>query len=353
MTGFLILEDGQAFQGEWKGGEPKGGEVVFNTSHSGYEEMATDPSYFSQILVATATQQGNYGVDREFWESKDYHIRGFIALEVQETARDRSWMQALIDKGIPVVTGLDTRALVLHLRKNGTLWGACVPAETAEQAKEKASPVIEKAKSISKDWCALVTSDKPTDHSGKKKNGPKMALIDYGCKTNILREALQRASIVRVFPCGTAADEIMAWSPQAVLLSNGPGDPDDVKNAPEVIGKLLGKVPVFGICMGHQLLAKALGAKVYRLRFGHRGSNHPIKDLRTGAIYMTSQNHGYAVDAQSLPPGVVVTHTNLNDNTVAGIACPSKNAASVQFHPESHPGPHEARDLFDSFVKDL
>lgn len=353
MSGFLVLEDGRTFQGEWKGGQPKAGEVVFNTSHSGYEEMATDPSYFSQILVATAPQQGNYGVNKSFWESKDYHIRGFIALELQESSRDKDWLQALTEREIPVITSLDTRALVLHLRKNGTLWGACLPADSADEAKQKAAGIIQKAKAIDKDWCALVTSKQTTDHEGATKTGPKIALIDYGCKTNILREALQRASAVRVYPCTASAEEILSWSPAAVLLSNGPGDPDDVRNAPDVIGKLLGKVPVFGICMGHQLLAKALGAKVYRLRFGHRGSNHPIKDLRTGAIYMTSQNHGYAVDAQSLPPGVVITHTNLNDDTVAGIACPSKNAASVQFHPESHPGPHEARDLFDTFVKDL
>ncbi len=353
MNGFLVLEDGKVFQGTWLGGKAQAGEVVFNTSHSGYEEMATDPSYFSQILITTAPQQGNYGASQSVWESKNYHIRGFICLEMQNTTRDSAWLSSLTEKGIPVITELDTREIVLYLRDQGTLWGACVQAGTKAEALKLAEPLIQAAKSQTKDWCHLTSTKEVEDHKGQVANGPRIALIDFGCKKNIQRESLKRCSELRIFPSRAKADEILSWNPDGVFLSNGPGDPNDVEGAVETIKQILGKKPIFGICMGHQLLSKALGAKVFKLKFGHRGSNHPIKDLRTNRIYMTSQNHGYAVDAQGLPESVRVTHTNLNDETVAGIEDIGQRASSVQFHPESHPGPHEAEDLFDRYFSEL
>lgn len=353
MSGYLVLEDGKVFQGTWLVGKPQAGEVVFNTSHSGYEEMATDPSYFSQILIATAPQQGNYGADSSFWESKHYHIRGFICLEMQSTDRDSAWLTSLSEKGIPVITELDTREIVLYLRDQGTLWGACIQAESKEDAMKIAAPLIQEAKAQPKDWCYITSTKQIEDHKGENSKGPKIALLDFGCKKNIQRESLKRCSELRVFPSRSSAEEILSWNPDAVFLSNGPGDPNDVEGAVDNIKQILGKKPIFGICMGHQLLSKALGAKVFKLKFGHRGSNHPIKDLRTNKIYMTSQNHGYAVDAQDLPDSIQVTHTNLNDDTVAGIEDLNQRASSVQFHPESHPGPHEAEDLFDRFFSEL
>ncbi len=353
QKGFLVLESGETYPGVWRGGQPRAGEVVFNTSHSGYEEIATDPSYFSQIIVMTAPMQGNYGVERSVWESSQMWIEGFVSLEIQNSKRDSSWNDQLVASGIPVLTDLDTRRIVMRLRSHGTPWGALVPAQTAEEATLMARALISEKKKGDIDWVYAVTRREVETRKGQKQNGPRVAIIDYGVKENTLRELQAGTSEIAIFPSRTPEKSIRDWNPSGLMLSNGPGNPADVKEAVETIKSLLGWKPIFGICMGTQIMALALGGKTYKLPFGHRGGNHPVKDHLLNEIYVTSQNHGYCVDANSLPSNARVTHENLNDKTVEGFACESKRCFSVQYHPESHPGPHEARKLFDFFLNGL
>lgn len=354
---YLVLEDGETFEGvklnEQNQFPEKAGEVVFNTSHSGYEEIATDPSYFSQIIVMTAPMQGNYGIDRKVWESNQMWIQGFVCVQMQNTARENSWMKSLIENNIPILTEVDTRRLVIKLRSLGTPWGAIVAAHDIVEAKQKAQEMILKQKSIDTDWVHLCTRKKIEDFVGKNLQGPRVAILDLGAKENILRELLARCSAIRVFPSRTEAKVIQDWKPDSLMLTNGPGDPAEVKVVPETIRIFLGKIPIFGICMGHQVLSLALGAKTYKMKFGHRGANHPIRDELIKQIYMSSQNHGYAVEDKSLPVDIQITHRNLNDQTVAGFYSKKYNCLGIQYHPESHPGPHEASKLFDYFIKDM
>lgn len=353
QKGFLVLETGETYEGVWRGGHPRAGEVVFNTSHSGYEEIATDPSYFSQIIVMTAPMQGNYGVERSAWESNKMWIDGFVAIEMQNSKRDSSWNDQLSASGIPVLTDLDTRRIVMRLRSNGTPWGALVPAHSSEEATSMARVLIDEKKKKDIDWVYAVTRRDVEVRKGSKANGPRIAMIDYGVKENTLRELQAGSSEVAIFPSRTPEKIIKDWNPSGLMLSNGPGNPADVKEAVETVKNLMGYKPMFGICMGTQIMALALGGKTYKLPFGHRGGNHPVKDHLLNEIYVTSQNHGYCVDAASLPSSTRVTHENLNDKTVEGIECASKKCFSVQYHPESHPGPHDARKLFDFFLSGL
>jgi len=351
--GFLVLESGEVYQGVWRGGQARAGEVVFNTSHSGYEEIATDPSYFSQIMVMTAPMQGNYGVDRAVWESRQMWIDGFVSLEMQSSARDSSWCAQLAAAGIPILSDLDTRRIVLRLRDLGTPWGALVCADDDQSARGIAGTLIDQKKRVEPDWVHLVSRREVELRVGRVSGGPRVAILDLGCKESTIRELQARCSDVAVFPSRTPERVIRDWNPSGIMLSNGPGDPEVVKDATETVKALLGWKPIFGICMGNQILARALGAKTYKLKFGHRGGNHPVRDQLLNEIYVTSQNHGYAVEAKSLPSDVKITHVNLNDNTVEGIECAAKKCFSVQYHPESHPGPHEALKLFDFFVSRL
>ncbi|UYL08973.1 glutamine-hydrolyzing carbamoyl-phosphate synthase small subunit [Bdellovibrio sp. SKB1291214] len=351
MKGWLVLETGETYQGAWHGGENRAGEVVFNTSHSGYEEIATDPSYFSQIVVMTAPMQGNYGIEDAVWESRKLWIEGFICLEVQDTERDQAWKKRLTDNKIPMLTELDTRHLVLRLRNGGTPWGALVHAKDEEQAKSLAQELIAKKKTLDKDWVYLASRTEPEVRRGDNMVGPRVAVLDFGSKENILRELQNRCSEIKIFNSRSSVQEIMDYNPDGIMLTNGPGDPSDVKVAIGTVKELLGVKPIFGICMGHQILGLALGGKTYKLKFGHRGSNHPIKDVILNQIYMTSQNHGYAVDPATLPDDVNVTHTNLNDGTVAGFYSEKRKCLGIQYHPESCPGPHEASGLFSYFVE--
>ncbi|MFZ4403552.1 MAG: glutamine-hydrolyzing carbamoyl-phosphate synthase small subunit [Pseudobdellovibrionaceae bacterium] len=358
VRGALVLETGEVFWGSLTTHKDipfraKAGEVVFNTSHSGYEEVATDPSYFSQIVLMTAPQQGNYGADSETWESRKIWIEGFICLQIQNSERDLSWQKRLLENHVPLLSQIDTRALTLRLRSGGTVWGATVQAENEAQARDLAGPVISKGKEKDKDWVFLTSRTAIEKRQGQNPQGPKAVVLDFGCKENILRELQQQCKELVILPSRTSAEDVMAQKPDFVMLTNGPGDPDQVQVAPATVQKLIGQVPIFGICMGHQILGLALGAKTYKLKFGHRGSNHPIKDQVLNKIYITSQNHGYAIEASTLPKDVLVTHTNLNDQTVAGIQQLSKKIFSVQFHPESCPGPHEASELFSYFVKSV
>ena len=354
---YLVLEDGDGYEGvqveQQKSFPEKAGEVVFNTSHSGYEEIATDPSYFSQIIVMTAPMQGNYGAHRKFWESDKLWIQGFVCVQMQNTPRESSWVQRLVEHQVPVMTEVDTRRLVLKLRSQGTPWGALVAAENLEQAREKALTLIKKQKTFDADWVHLASRQEIKDLPGQNPKGPRVAVLDFGAKENILRELVQRCSQIRVFPSRAKVQAIEDWKPDSLMLTNGPGDPSAVQEAPQTVRHFLGRIPVFGICMGHQVLALALGAKTYRLKFGHRGANHPIRDELLKQIYMSSQNHGYAVDEKTLPLDVVITHRNLNDQTVAGFFSEKLNCLGIQYHPESHPGPHEATRLFDYFVNQM
>ena len=352
---YLVLESGEVFEGQWHGikGGDSAGEVVFNTSHSGYEEIATDPSYYSQIVVMTAPMQGNYGVIKEFWESEKIWIKGFVCLELQDTKRESGWKDLLQKSGVPAMDEVDTRRLVKTLRSKGTVWGAMVSAETQEEAIARAKLLIIKEQQKDKDWCYATTTKDVQILKGKKTSGPRVAVIDLGCKKNIVRELLDTSSEVGVFPSRVSAQEIMNFKPDGVMLSNGPGDPKDVQKTVETVKSLLGKVYIMGICMGHHILALALGGQTYKLKFGHRGSNHPIRDELLKKVYVSSQNHGYAVDQKSLPEGIDVTHWNINDNTVAGLKSAAQKCFSVQYHPESHPGPHEARELFTYFMSEL
>ena len=351
MKGYLVLETGEIYSAKWHGGEDRAGEVVFNTSHSGYEEIATDPSYFSQIVVMTAPMQGNYGVSNEFWESKRLWIEGFVCLEVQDSVRDRSWVQRLTDNKIPLVSEIDTRELAMRLRSGGTPWGALVHATDEAQAKMKAESLIAKKKQLDKDWVYIASRKESEVRPGSVMVSPKVAVIDFGSKENILRELQSRCSEIKLFNSRASAQEVLAYNPDGIMLTNGPGDPADVQVAIQTVRELLGKKPIFGICMGHQILGLALGAKTYKLKFGHRGSNHPIRDQVLNKIYVTSQNHGYAVEKESLPEDVKVTQVNLNDGTVAGFYSEKRKCLGIQYHPESCPGPHEAQGLFSYFIE--
>ena len=351
--GSLYLESGEIYSGHFLAGEPQAGEVVFNTSHSGYEEMATDPSYFSQILVSTAPQQGNYGIDDRVWESRRIWISGFICLEMQKSKRDRSWLDRLHHFKVPTLDQVDTRQLVLKLRSTGTTWGAVVDSQDPQAIRAKATELIQARKQQPSDWTSLVSTEKNYELVGEQPSGPKVAVLDFGCKENILRELRKRTRLIKVFKASSSSEEIRSWGPDGILLSNGPGDPSLVQPGVQTIKELLGWRFIFGICMGQQVLALALGGQTYKLKFGHRGSNHPIRDSLQNKVYVTSQNHGYNVDLSTLPTDVQVTHINLNDQTVAGIISLNRKCMSVQFHPESHPGPHDSVGLFDYFIRQL
>ena len=345
--GALVFETGEIFKGFLFGGGAKAGEAVFNTSHTGYEEIATDPSYYNQIVIMTAPLQGNYGADSRLWQSKNLWIKGFVCLEIQNSPRDKAWLEKLNSHNIPVLSSVDTRPAVIRLREKGAVWSAIVPLSKDSPA--QALSLIQKEKAKPKDWTKAVSVSSFQEFKGQNKKGPRLALVDFGFKTNILTELLKRASQVGLFPSSLSfLKAIKSWDPEGIILSNGPGDPKDVLDGGQLVQKLLGWRPLFGICMGHQVLARAIGAKTYKLKFGHRGSNHPIQDKWLDRIYISAQNHGYGVREDSLPEGAQVSHINLNDKTVAGITW--KNCLSVQFHPENHPGPEEASELFDFFI---
>lgn len=364
MKGFLVLESQEVIVGDLllKNGISelshqqnfeRAGEVVFNTSHFGYEEIATDASYYSQIVVMTAPQQGNYGISMNVWESRRIWLEGFIALQVQNSERDHSWWAQLAENKVPVLTGVDTRLLTLRLRDKGTPWGAIVIANNKEEAIVRALPLIAQKKAKPKDWVYEVSRKEAEIRSGEMPFGPKVAVIDFGVKENILKLLCAYSKEIKIFNSRTHFEEIQRYAPDALMLTNGPGDPADVEHAPAVIQKFIGKLPVFGICMGHQVLALALGARTYKLKFGHRGSNHPIEDKLLKKIYVSSQNHGYAVDKETLPKDVEVTQVNLNDNTVAGFYSKERNFLGIQYHPEACPGPHEASQLFKFFFEEM
>lgn len=350
---YLILETGESYSGCWHGGTDRAGEIVFNTSQSGYQEIATDPSYMNQIVVMTSPMQGNYGVRNEDFESKSLWIEGFICLQIQESSRDSSWLKYLLENEVPVVSEVDTRSLTLRLSSKGTPWGALVNSNSESEAREKARILIDEKKKIDKDWVWAASRKQVEVIIGDHVAGPRVAILDFGSKENIIRELKSLCRELVILPSRATAEKVLSFKPDGIMLTNGPGDPAQVEVAVETVRSLLGQLPIFGICMGHQILSLALGAQTYKLRFGHRGSNHPIRDELLKKVYITSQNHGYAVDSKTLPQDVKVTHLNLNDNSVAGIYSEKLNCLGIQYHPEACPGPHEARELFNFFTEKM
>ena len=346
----LVLADGTTFEGEAIGAEPPGGaatgELVFNTVLSGYQEVLTDPSYAGQVIAFTYPHIGNYGVSAEDAESRRPHCRGVVVREL--TPRPSSWrasddLQTWLERqGLPGITGVDTRRLTRHIREVGAM--PCAFG-TADEATLKAAAVDEPG-TDGADLVAGVTTTEPYTE-GDPEAPLHVVAYDFGIKTSILR-LLGEIATVEVVPATTAADEVVARRPDGVFLSNGPGDPAAVTYATDAIRGLLGEVPVFGICLGHQLLATALGGRTYKLPFGHHGGNHPVRRVRDHAVEITSHNHNYAV-AEGSVPAADVTHLNLNDGVVEGLRCLDVPAFSVQYHPEAGPGPHDARYLFEEF----
>ena len=365
MKAILLLEDGTVFEGKSFGAKgQKCGEVVFNTSMAGYQEILTDPSYHEQIITMTYPLIGNYGTNKEDVESRKIFVAGFIVKENCDYPSNWRNGQSLSDylkaNNIVGLEGIDTRALVKHIRIQGAMRGIISSDEfNLKILKEKLGkyPGL-----VGRDIVKNVTSKKSynwdkgvievlENRQIKPNKKFKVIAMDFGIKQNILRLLRSHGCEVHVVPARTSAKEILAIKPDGVFLSNGPGDPAPVSYAIETIKDLLGTVPIFGICLGHQLLALALGAKTYKLKFGHRGANHPVKNLKTGKIEITSQNHGFCVDINSLnTKDIELTHLNLNDNTNEGIFCKKLKAFSVQYHPEASPGPHDSNYLFDDFI---
>lgn len=353
----LILEDGTTYEGDAFGSPGTTiGEVVFNTSLTGYQEIATDPSYRFQIVVMTYPHMGNYGVERVVEQSEEPQVAGFVVRDVVEepsNARAETSLSAYFAKHrISAISGIDTRALTRKIRNQGAMLGMI----TSDMQRDLGELVEEIRRSPSMsglDLVQRVTALRPYPFDERPSETRKrVAVYDFGVKRDILRQLVRSGCDVTVYPATTHADEILARNYDGVMLSNGPGDPEPVTYAQENIRHLLGKVPVFGICLGHQLLGLALGGKTYKLKFGHRGGNHPVKDLRTGRIEITAQNHGFSVDADSLSENdVEYTHINLNDQTLEGFRHRSVPALAVQYHPEAAPGPHDSFYLFNDFVQ--
>jgi len=368
--GFLLLEDGARFDGELCGAEVAGmGEVVFTTGMSGYQESVTDPSFAGQIVVFTYPHIGNYGVSSAAMESDRAHARAVVmrAAVNREDAptAERAWLDWLIDCRIPAITEVDTRALVRHIRSAGSMRGglfeAGVPQDRAlEQV--RAEPLMAGSD------LARVVGPETVSHHGASNDGPLIAAIDTGIKLSIVRELTARGARLDLHPCTVTPGELLASGPDAVFLANGPGDPAALGYIVDTVREVVGTRPVFGICLGHQLLCRAVGLETFKLPFGHRGANHPVKDLRSGRIEITSQNHGFAVAA---PDGGLrverdepvrwetdfgaaeLSHVNLYDRTVEGLTLLDVPGGTVQYHPEAGPGPHDSLYLFDRFLTQI
>jgi carbamoyl-phosphate synthase small subunit len=333
------------------------GEVVFNTSLTGYQEILTDPSYCGQIVTFSQPHIGNYGVAEDDDESAQVWAAGLIVRSASPVASswraNESLDEYLSQRGVVGLTEIETRALIRHIRQHGAQNGAMSSADPDPVrlvAAARAAPSM-----LGLDLTGAVTCPEPygwpADTGGGSGSTLHVVAYDYGLKRNILRRLAAEHCRVTVVPAATAAAEVLAMRPDGVFLSNGPGDPAAATEAIDSLRGLLGRVPVFGICLGHQLLALALGGETYKLKFGHRGGNQPVKNLATGRVEISSHNHGFAVHAESLPAGVQVTHLNLNDGCVEGLAAPEQRAFSVQYHPEAAPGPHDSRYLFADFVR--
>ena len=368
-TAYVLLEDGTRFDGIAVGApEAATGEVVFTTGMSGYQESVTDPSFAGQIITFTYPHIGNYGVSEDAMESDRIWARAVIMRAAMNTedapGAERGWCDWLVDCGIPAIGEVDTRALVRHIREAGSMRGGVFPASVSvdeAMALVEAEPAMAGA-----DFARVVSPGEMTVHGSG--DGPRIAAIDTGIKSSIVRHLVQRGAVVELHPCATSAEDLLAGDPDAIFLANGPGDPAALDDVVATLREMVGVKPVFGICLGHQLLCRAVGLQTFKLPFGHRGGNHPVKDLQTGKIEITSQNHGFAVlgpDGEQTIPGdepvrwqtdfgaAQLSHINLYDRTVEGLTLLDVAGGTVQYHPEAGPGPNDSLYLFDRFLDQI
>ena len=357
--GLLVLRNGRFFRGKLRGAHVEAtGEVIFNTSMTGYQEILTDPSYTGQIVTMTYPQIGNYGVNLDDMESETTHASALVVCELSNLSSNwratQSLDEWLIEHRIPVLEGVDTRSLVKAIRSSGECSGLLVPSDSRHTLDELREEVQGLPSMIGQNLARQVSTRESYFWPSEAESKPlPIIAYDFGIKYNILRIMNSLGMSVTVVPWNTSAEEVLEMNPEGVFLSNGPGDPAAVTEAVDAIRNLLGKLPIFGICLGHQILSLALGCRTYKLGCGHHGGNHPVMDFATNKIEITSHNHGFSVEEDSLPKNVRVTHRNLNDQTIEGIESLVHSAYSVQYHPEAAPGPRDASYLFGRFLEML
>ena len=370
---YLVLADGSIYQGEAFGAETAGyGEVVFNTGMTGYQEVLTDPSYAGQIVVLTYPLVGNYGINTRDVESKRIQVAGLVVREHCEypshSLSTTTLNEYLASQGVPAISGVDTRSITRRLRSQGVSMGSIhsgddrargsIGGESSTQKERSAEAALARLRELPNygevDFVTRVTTDEPYDWEPPSDDQPsqhRILVADLGLKYHILRLLRGRGCQVKAVPATTSAEEMLSLAPSGIVLSPGPGDPALLEYAVDTARRLIGRVPIMGICLGHQVVARALGGDTFKLKFGHRGSNHPVRDLATGRVYVTAQNHGYAVDAESLPAALEVSHTNLNDGTVEGLRHLESPVLTIQYHAEASPGPRDNEYLFDRFLE--
>jgi len=348
----IILEDGTKFKGVSFGGNNTAfGEIVFNTSMTGYQEILTDPSYAGQIVVPTYPMIGNYGISKEANESIKIQVAGLVVRQHCEEPSHADSKMSISDflhsQDVTGISEIDTRALTRHIRKKGVMMGTIVTNPNIDEATTDLAKITPYG---NLDYVQRVTTKDPYQWENPATNKIKILVADFGLKYNILRLLRNRGCAVHVYPSNTSPEDLLDLRPDGILLSPGPGDPQLLNYMVDTTRELLGRVPILGICLGNQVLGMATGAKTYKLKFGHRGGNHPVKDLESGRIHITSQNHGYAIDESTLPSEVSITHVSANDNTVEGIKHRSMPAMGIQYHSESSPGPKDNEYIFDQFI---